>query len=74
MLQRGAGKLVQGIFKGAAGLGANGGDPAGEASRVLQWTADGEPVLASDGRSRFLVRAPWLDRRLVFAYALVRDR
>ncbi|MGW2765208.1 hypothetical protein [Streptomyces sp. NPDC001275] len=74
MLQRGAGKLVQGIFQGAADLGADGGDQAGEASRVHQWTSDGEPVLASDGCDRFLVRASWLDRRLVFAYALVRDR
>ncbi|MFJ2568495.1 hypothetical protein ACIO02_37225 [Streptomyces sp. NPDC087568] len=73
MFQRGAGKLVQGFFQGVADLGAD-GDQASDASRVLQWTADGEPVLASDGRGRFLVRAPWLDRRLVFAYALVRDR
>ncbi|MFF9125773.1 hypothetical protein ACF09J_21120 [Streptomyces sp. NPDC014889] len=73
MFQRGAGKLVQGIFQGVADLGADGGDQASDASRVLRWTADGEPVLASDGRGRFLVRASWLDRRLVFAYVLVRD-
>ncbi|MFE9310879.1 hypothetical protein ACFYM5_24905 [Streptomyces sp. NPDC006706] len=74
MLQRGVGKLVQGIFQGVADLGADGGDQASDAACVLQWTADGEPVLASDGCGQFLVRASWLDRRLVFAYALVRDR
>lgn len=52
---------------------AEGGDqPA--TSRVLEWRADGEPVLRSDRDRRFLIRAAWLDRRLAFAYARLRAR
>lgn len=73
MVQRGAGKLLLGAVQAVADMGADGGDQPAR-SRVVEWKADGERVLTSEGQHRFLVRAAWLDRRLVFAYALLRDR
>ncbi|MEV0981298.1 hypothetical protein [Streptomyces sp. NPDC049915] len=71
MVQRGAGKLLLGVVQAVADMGAEGGDQPGK-SRPLEWKSDGELVLTSAGHHRFLVRAAWLDRRLVFAYALLR--
>lgn len=71
MVERGAGKLLLGALQAVADMGADGGDQPAR-SRVLEWKADGELVLTSDGDRRFLVRAAWLDRRLVFAYGLLR--
>ncbi|WP_039933424.1 hypothetical protein [Streptomyces viridochromogenes] len=71
MVQRGAGKLLLGVVQAVADMGAEGGDQPAK-SRVLEWKAGDEVVLASEGDARFLVRAAWLDRRLVFAYALLR--
>ncbi|MEU0999289.1 hypothetical protein [Streptomyces tibetensis] len=73
MVQRGAGKLLLGVVQAVADMGAEGGDQPAK-SRVLEWKADDELVLTSEGDLRFLVRAAWLDRRLVFAYALLRTR
>ncbi|MFD7873045.1 hypothetical protein ACFV5G_02760 [Streptomyces sp. NPDC059766] len=70
-VQRGAGRLLLGAVQAVADLGADGGDrPAG--ARLLEWRADGEPVMSWDGRHRFLIRASWFDRRLAFAFALLR--
>ncbi|GGL73492.1 hypothetical protein GCM10010129_16380 [Streptomyces fumigatiscleroticus] len=71
MVQRGAGKLLLGVVQAVADMGAEGGDQPTK-TRVLEWRADDELVLTSDGDRRFLVRAAWLDRRLLFAYALLR--
>ncbi|MFJ3778444.1 hypothetical protein ACIPX0_42870 [Streptomyces sp. NPDC090075] len=73
MVQKGAGKFLLGAVQAVADLGAEGGDQPAK-SRALEWKADGELVLTSDADRRFLVRAGWLDRRLVFAYALLRAR
>ncbi|MFG2949089.1 hypothetical protein [Streptomyces adustus] len=72
-VRRGTGKLLLGAVQALADLGADGGDRAA-GSRVLEWRADGEPVMSWDGRHRFLIRAAWLDRRLAFAFALLRAR
>jgi hypothetical protein len=71
MVQKGAGKFLLGAVQAVADMGAEGGDQPAK-SRTLEWKADGELVLTSDADRRFLVRADWLDRRLVFAYALLR--
>ncbi|MBB4713373.1 hypothetical protein BJ965_003255 [Streptomyces luteogriseus] len=71
MVQRGAGKLLLGVVQAVADMGAEGGDRT-SGSRVLEWKAGDELVLTSESDLRFLVRAAWLDRRLVFAYALLR--
>lgn len=71
LVRRGAGKLLLGAVQAVADLGADGGDQA-TGSRAVVWSAGGEPVLTWDGRDRFLVRAAWFDRRLAFAYALLR--
>lgn len=71
MVQKGAGKLLLGAVQAVADMGAEGGDQPAR-SRVLEWKADGELVMTSDAHHRFLIRAAWLDRRLVFAYALLR--
>jgi hypothetical protein len=73
MVQKGAGKFLLGAVQAVADMGAEGGDQPAR-SRTLEWKADGELVLTSDADRRFLVRADWLDRRLVFAYALLRAR
>jgi len=71
MVQKGAGKFLLGAVQAVADMGAEGGDQPAR-SRVLEWKADGELVMTSDAHHRFLIRAAWLDRRLVFAYALLR--
>ncbi|WJV48393.1 hypothetical protein [Streptomyces flavofungini] len=72
IVQRGTGKLLLGALQAVADMGADGGDQPAK-SRVLEWKADGELVMTSEGHHRFLIRAAWLDRRLAFAYALLRD-
>ncbi|MFF9112904.1 MULTISPECIES: hypothetical protein [unclassified Streptomyces] len=72
LVQRGAGKLLLGVVQAVADMGAEGGDQPGT-SKPLEWKSGGELVLTSVGDRRFLVRAAWLDRRLVFAYALLRS-
>lgn len=42
-------------------------------SRRLQWKADGEVVMSSQG-TECTIRADWLDRRLAFAFILLGDR
>ncbi|MFD9885085.1 hypothetical protein ACFWZT_26890 [Streptomyces alboflavus] len=73
IVQRGAGKLLLGALQAVSDMGAEGGDQASK-SRALEWKCGGELVMTSEGHSRFLIRAAWLDRRLVFAYALLRAR
>ncbi|MDT0475407.1 hypothetical protein RM863_25090 [Streptomyces sp. DSM 41014] len=71
MVQKGAGKLLLGAVQAVADMGAEGGDQAAR-SRVVEWRADGETVMTSDAHRRFLIRAAWLDRRVAFAYAMLR--
>ncbi|MFI9245017.1 hypothetical protein ACIGXF_21075 [Streptomyces sp. NPDC053086] len=71
VVQRGAGKLLLGVVQAVADMGAEGGDQTGK-PRVLAWKADSEPVMTSEHDRRFLIRAGWLDRRLVLAYAMLR--
>ncbi|MFG2964537.1 hypothetical protein ACGFZS_14780 [Streptomyces sp. NPDC048288] len=71
MVQKGAGKLLLGAVQAVTDMEAEGGDRAAT-SRMLEWRARGELVLTSDADRRFLVRAAWLDRRLVFSYGLLR--
>ncbi|MFS8204864.1 hypothetical protein ACLVWQ_40100 [Streptomyces sp. CWNU-52B] len=72
LVRRGAGKFLLGAIQAVSDMGAEGGDqPA--TSRVLEWRADDELVMTSESQLRFLIRAAWLDRRLAFAYALLRD-
>lgn len=73
IVQRGAGKFLLGALQAVSDMGSEGGDQTSK-SRALEWKCDGELVMTSEGHSRFLIRAAWLDRRLVFAYALLRDR
>ncbi|MFE0672606.1 hypothetical protein [Streptomyces sp. NPDC058867] len=73
MVQQGAGKFLVGAIQAVADLGAEGGDQTNKA-RMLEWKAEGELVMTSNGRHGFLIRAAWLDRRLVFSYALLRAR
>ncbi|WP_217140657.1 hypothetical protein [Streptomyces sp. AC627_RSS907] len=72
MVQRGAGKLVLGVVQAISDLGAEGGDQPRKA-RVVEWRSGDELVMTSENDTRFLIRAAWLDRRLVFAYALLRS-
>ncbi|MGW2900824.1 hypothetical protein ACWDAO_41235 [Streptomyces sp. NPDC001212] len=72
IVQRGAGKLFTSVVQGVADLGAEGGDHSSP-QRPLEWRANDELVMTSQGHRSFLLRAGWIDRRLVFAYALVRN-
>ncbi|WP_430741612.1 hypothetical protein ACQZOG_16930 [Streptomyces sp. P13-3-3] len=72
IVQRGAGKLLLGAVQAVADMGAEGGDQAAK-SRVLEWRSGTDLVMTSDNDVRYLIRADWLDRRLVFAYGLLRS-
>ncbi|MDT0613573.1 hypothetical protein [Streptomyces lancefieldiae] len=72
MVQRGAGKLLLGVVQAISDMGAEGGDQPGK-TRVVEWKSGGELVMTSENNARFLIRAAWLDRRLAFAYALLRS-
>ncbi|MFI8092396.1 hypothetical protein ACIF9R_29410 [Streptomyces sp. NPDC086080] len=72
VVQRGAGKLLLGVVQAVADMGAEGGDQPSK-SRVLEWRSGKELVMTSDHDARYLIRADWLDRRLVFAYGLLRN-
>ncbi|WP_263166702.1 hypothetical protein [Streptomyces sp. SCSIO ZS0520] len=70
---RGASKAASAFLSRVAIFGEEEGDhvaPRGP----REWRADGELVMASAENRRFLLHAAWLDRRLVFAYALLRSR
>ncbi|MFD5472419.1 hypothetical protein [Streptomyces sp. NPDC127105] len=72
IVQRGTGKFLTSVVQGVADLDAEGGDHSSP-QRPLEWRADDELVMSSQGHCSFLLRAGWIDRRLVFAYALVRN-
>ncbi|GAB2599738.1 hypothetical protein [Kribbella endophytica] len=65
-----AGRLFTGVLDAVFSAGAEGGDQATK-ERVLEWRADGEVVMLSEGAKSVTVTADWLDRRLLFAYVLV---
>ncbi|NKI45311.1 hypothetical protein [Streptomyces physcomitrii] len=69
---RGAGKATLSVLGSMLSPGEGGDRPS--ARRAREWRADGELVMTSDANRAFLLRADWLDRRLVFAYALLRTR
>ncbi|MER7841358.1 hypothetical protein ABTY98_37120 [Streptomyces sp. NPDC096040] len=71
MVQKGAGKFLLRAVQAVADMGAEGGDQPAK-SGALEWKADDELVLTSDVDRRFLVRAAWLNRRLVFSCGLLR--
>ncbi|WP_079177707.1 hypothetical protein [Streptomyces mangrovisoli] len=72
MAAAGVAAVFKTAFQMIGDLGAEGGDQPGP--RPLDWRSGRELVLTSERDLRFLIRAPWLDRRLVFAYALLRGR
>ncbi|KAB7849177.1 hypothetical protein [Streptomyces mobaraensis] len=67
-----AGRIVGGVVDSVLSLGAEGGD-APRRDRTLLWTAGGEEVMRSEGVD-FRVKAPWVERRLAFAVAVIGDR
>ncbi|MFC9688267.1 hypothetical protein ACFTSF_06970 [Kribbella sp. NPDC056951] len=67
-----AGRLFTGVLDVVFSAGAEGGDQVTK-GRVLEWRADDEVVMLSEGSKSVTVTADWLDRRLLFAYALIAD-
>jgi hypothetical protein len=65
-----ADRLFTGVLDFVFSAGDEGGDQATK-ERVLEWRADGEVAMLSEGVKSVTIRAEWLDRRLAFAYALV---
>ncbi|MFJ8628875.1 hypothetical protein ACIRD3_39340 [Kitasatospora sp. NPDC093550] len=72
-LARVAGRFALGVLDALADFGAEGGDQPSK-PRTLEWWADDEVVMTSDGSEKVTVKAEWIDRRLAFAFALVGDR
>jgi hypothetical protein len=72
-LGRGAEKVVFGVLESVFSFGAEGGDQPLK-PRTLEWKAEGEPVMTSQGNESVTIKANWLDRRIAFAYALLGDR
>ncbi len=76
---RGARGLVGGVVDSLFGLGAEGGDQPGYTPKPVTWRAEGEedPVALTcthaEGVRMYRARAGWLDRRLAFAFAVVRE-
>ncbi|MFD4545642.1 hypothetical protein [Streptomyces sp. NPDC058466] len=78
---RGAGGLVGGVVDSVFGLGAEGGDQSGGSytPKPVTWRAEGEDeavVLTSghtEGFRTYVLVASWLDRRLAFAMAVLRE-
>lgn len=66
------GKLLLGVVQAISDEGAEGGDQPGK-SRVTEWRSGSELVMTSENDTGFLVRAAWLDRRLVLSHALFRS-
>lgn len=66
-------KSLFGALDALTSLGAEGGDRPAR-PRTLEWRAEDEVVMVSEGSEKVTVKADWLDRRLAFAFALVGDR
>ncbi|MEV7400144.1 hypothetical protein AB0N93_07005 [Streptomyces sp. NPDC091267] len=66
-------KAAIGLVGALADFGAEGGDQPYR-PRTLEWCAEGEVVMVSEGSVEVTVKADWVDRRLAFAFALVGDR
>lgn len=70
LAEKAAGRIFTGVLDALTGFGADGGDqPTKE--RVLEWRAGDDVVMLSEATKSITIKAPWLDRRLPFAYALV---
>ncbi|MFI9310893.1 hypothetical protein [Streptomyces triculaminicus] len=65
-----AGKVLGGLAMAVFMSEPEGGD---QRDRTLSWGAGGEMVMESNDYM-FNIKAPWLDRRLVFAVAVLGDR
>ncbi|MEV4924400.1 hypothetical protein [Streptomyces roseoverticillatus] len=65
-----AGKVIGGLASAVFMAEPDGGERRG---RTLSWSADGEKVMESNDYT-FTIKAPWLDRRLAFAVAVLGDR
>lgn len=65
-----AGKVLGGLAMAVFMSEPDGGD---QRDRTLRWSAGREKVMESDDYT-FTIMAPWLDRRLAFAVAVIGDR
>lgn len=72
-LGRTALKVAMVLADSAMSMGVEGGDTPTR-PRTLEWRSGEETVMVSLGSTEMTLRASWLDRRLVFAFALVEDR
>jgi hypothetical protein len=70
LAEKAAGRLFTGVLDALTSLGAEGGDQATK-ERVLEWRAGDDVVMLSEATKSITIKAPWLDRRLAFAYALL---
>ncbi|QKW08479.1 hypothetical protein HUT18_21015 [Streptomyces sp. NA04227] len=71
-----AGAFLGGMFGALSGLGAEDGDQPTASRKPVTWVADGKVAMTSQARGgyrAYLVRAPWLDQRLAFALAVLRE-
>jgi hypothetical protein len=71
--KRAAGKVLSGALDAVASVGEEGGDKPSR-PRTLEWRADDELVMTSQGTRSVTIDVDWLDRRLAFAFALLGDR
>jgi hypothetical protein len=74
---REAGQLVGGVVDSVLNFGAEGGDRAStRAAKPVTWRADEEVAMTAghlEGIRTYMPQASWLDRRLAFALALLRE-
>ncbi|GAA5199537.1 hypothetical protein GCM10023322_75340 [Rugosimonospora acidiphila] len=54
--------------------GSENGEGRGNAARILEWWSGEDEVMRSVGSDEFRLYKDWFDRRLAFAFALIRDR
>ncbi|MEU3959951.1 hypothetical protein AB0F42_09030 [Streptomyces buecherae] len=75
IVENGVSKVVFGALKSAVtSLGAEESDHHDSRERTLEWRAEGNVVMVSQGGKWVTIKAGWVDRRLAFAFALLGDR
>ncbi|MGZ0146146.1 hypothetical protein ACXJJ3_03695 [Kribbella sp. WER1] len=62
-------RLVVGVLEGLTGAG----DDQPAKTRTLEWRADRELAMYTEGTTHITITADWLDRRLPFSYCLVAE-